>query len=388
MQALSNSSARIADPANPFSPPLPESVKVALVLSGLGAGGAEHVANIIANHWAGRGWPVTIVSLDPPGEPSYYSYDPRVSIRRLGLPPRRLNKLAAARLIFRRITALRRTLREAAPDIIITFLTRQNILTLIATIGMGVPVVVSERSNPQLQNPGRVWSWLRNMLYPRAFGLVTMTSGACGHFSRQVRDHGWVIPNPVQLPAQWTNRRGRKTLAAVGRLETVKGFDRLLHAFSRIAADFPDWKLVIWGEGRERAALEHLRGRLNLDGRVDLPGVTGLPGTWIETADIFVLSSRYEGWPNALVEAMASGLPVVSFDCPWGPHDMIRDGVDGLLVPPDDVDALAAALARLLGDPDLRRNLGNAARNHAHRFQPEQIMPKWDTLIHTATLRN
>ena len=136
-------------------------MKVAIVLSGLGAGGAEHVANIIANRWAERGWSITVVALDLPGTSSYYRFDPRVSIRRLGLPPRPLNKLHAGRAIYRRITALRRVLGEISPDLVITFLTRQNVLTLVATWGMGMPVVVSERSNPQLQSPGRIWNWLR-----------------------------------------------------------------------------------------------------------------------------------------------------------------------------------------------------------------------------------
>ena len=135
-----------------------------------------------------------------------------------------------------------------------------------------MPVVVSERSNPQLQSPGRIWNWLRTRLYPRAFGLVTMTEGARDFFPKDVQARTWIIPNPVDLPAEWRERRGRQLLVAVGRLETVKGFDLLLRAFGSIAPSFPDWNLVIWGEGRERDALEQLRNRLGLQNRVELPG--------------------------------------------------------------------------------------------------------------------
>src|SRR3546814_16985490 len=122
-------------------------------------------------------------------------------------------------------------------------------------------------------------------------------------------------------------------MAAVGRLVSQKGFDRLLDAFSRIATDHPDWTLVIWGEGPDRAALEEQRRRLGLDGRVEMPGVSKQPGGWIEQSDLFILSSRFEGWGLVLGEAMAAGLTVISFDCEWGPAEMIEQEKSGILVP-------------------------------------------------------
>lgn len=359
---------------------------VAFVLPGLGAGGTERVVNVVANRWAERGRSVTVLTFEPPKGPSYYSYDPRVSIRRLGQDQEtgRRGPIGATRRTVRRTTELRRAILDASPDLVISFLARTNVQTLLATRGLDLPVVVSERNNPELQTFGPVWDWLRARLYPRAFSLVTMTQGALDFFPEPMRPRGRVIPNPVELPAGWRERRGGNRLVAVGRLVPQKGFDLLLEAFATVARDFPAWELVIWGEGAERGRLERQRDALGLRDRVRLPGVTGRPGLWVEDADAFVLSSRYEGWGIVLLEAMAAGLPVVSFDCEWGPRDMVEDGVDGLIVPREDVAALARALAAVAGDAGLRERLGAAARASARRFTPERVVACWDELVEEA----
>ncbi len=173
-------------------------------------------------------------------------------------------------------------------------------------------------------------------------------------------------------------------LGAVGRLTRQKGFDLLIEAFARIATRHPEWKLVIWGEGDDRKSLEALRDALDLRDRVELPGVTQRPGLWVETADVFVLSSRYEGWGIVLLEAMAAGLPVVSFACEWGPSDMVKHGEDGILVPSNNVDALAEALSRMLGDGELRSRLAANAEASAKRYLPERILSQWDAVASSA----
>lgn len=126
--------------------------------------------------------------------------------------------------------------------------------------------------------------------------------------------------------------------------------------------------------------LERKRKSLGLEGRVEFPGVTSKPGLWVETADVFVLSSRYEGWGIVLLEAMAAGLPVVSFNCKWGPAAMITHRVDGLLVPAEDVDALAADLKSVMSDEDLCERLGKHAAESALRYAPENILAQWDAV--------
>jgi glycosyltransferase involved in cell wall biosynthesis len=368
-----------------MAPPQGRSVRIVLVLPGLNAGGSEHIVQVIANKWAERGWHVSILTLAAPGTHSYYTYDSRVTTHRLSLPPARRVASAAIWQALRRIVALRRAIRASNPQLVISFLSRTNVLTLLATRGLDLPVVVSERNNPELQVLGPVWSWLRARLYPRAFSLVTMTQDALEFFPEPVRRRGRVIPNAVELlPVTDRSRGDGNFLVAVGRLVPQKGFDLLLEAFAKVADDCPSCSLVVWGEGTERAQLERQRDMLGLNDRILLPGITDRPGAWVETADVFVLSSRYEGWGIVLLEAMGAGLPVVAFDCPWGPREMIDDGVNGILVPNGNVPALAAALTTLLCDAALRERLGAAARVKALSFTPERIIVHWDDLVEAA----
>lgn len=175
-------------------------------------------------------------------------------------------------------------------------------------------------------------------------------------------------------------------VVGVGHLVPVKGFDLLVQSFARCAVRFPEWRLMIWGLGSEETRLRALADEHGIADRVDLPGRSATPGSWLNSAGIFVLSSRHEGFPNVLLEAMAHGLPVIAADCPiGGPRTMVTDAVDGLLVPAEDIEALAAALQQLMSDPILRRNLGQAAyESVGRRYAMANIMAIWTALVHQA----
>ena len=202
---------------------LKDCARILIILPGLGAGGTEHVVSGLANHWNSLGHKVTLVTFESPGAKLYYKLDAGINVRRLGLPPRRSSKLRAALDLLRRSRSLRGVIREVAPDVAISFLTRTNVLALLATRGLKVPVVVSERNNPELQPFGLMWKFLRQFLYPRAFGLVTMTQGSLEYFPQKMRPRGWVVANSVDLPGNWQKKRGQNILAAVGRLISSKG---------------------------------------------------------------------------------------------------------------------------------------------------------------------
>lgn len=360
----------------------PHASHIAFVLPGLDAGGSEHIVSLLCNHFAGLGWTVTLLSFGESSSNPYYDHDPAVRIRPLGLAPRRRGRIGAVAAAVSRWRRLQDALATARPDLVVSFLTRTNVLSVLAARPLGVPVLVSERNNPALQRVGPVWGSLRRWAYPRVSGLVTMTDGAMRYFTDRMRVNGWVIPNPASLPTDVEERESDgRTIGAVGRLVPQKGFDLLLDAFARAAPAMPGWRLVIWGEGPERAALEAQRLRLGLGNRIDLPGVTSRPGEWIRRSDLFVLSSRFEGWGLVVGEAMAAGLPVIAFDCDWGPAEMIEDGSSGVLVRSGDVGALGEAMIALCGDQDLRERLGRQAAQRMRRFAPEQVLAQWEGVI-------
>jgi glycosyltransferase involved in cell wall biosynthesis len=211
------------------------------------------------------------------------------------------------------------------------------------------------------------------------------TNAALSYFGPTIRRRASVIPNGIMSPAEAIDpsswRRCNHKIVSVGRLANEKGIDLLLQAFSQIHLQFSEWSLTIWGEGPERATLEKLRGRLGLAGCVHFPGRTQTPFKEMRESDLFVLPSRYEGFPNALLEAMVCDLPVISFDCPSGPREIIRPDVDGVLVPPKNVNALAEAMSRLMGNAALRNELAKRASEVVQRFSMEKVMGQWEELF-------
>jgi glycosyltransferase involved in cell wall biosynthesis len=358
--------------------------RLTLVISGLGPGGAERVATTLANAWAARGAAVTLFTLDDGRTPPFYPLVPAVAHRPLAIAGASGSPMAAVANNLRRLRALRRAIRVSRPDVVLSFMDQTNVLTLLATRGLGLPVVVAEHNDPGSQPIGRVRGALRRLLYPRAATVAMLTERAAAAFPPSIRRRARVVPNPIVVaavsPASRTGDDGR-VLAAVGRLDDQKGFDLLLRAFAQVAPAHPWWRLTIRGEGPRRADLERLRDELGLADRVALPGATDRLHDELATADLFVLSSRYEGFPMALGEAMALGLPVVAFDCPTGPREIVTPGVDGVLVPPEDVPALAAALDRLMGDPAARARLAAAAPKVLDRFGLEPVLAIWDDIL-------
>jgi glycosyltransferase involved in cell wall biosynthesis len=167
----------------------------------------------------------------------------------------------------------------------------------------------------------------------------------------------------------------------MGTLRPEKGFDLLIEAFARVAASHPDWSLTILGEGPERLRLEALVSGSGLQERVSMPGRVADPVPYLVAAHAFALSSRREGFPNALLEAMACGLPAVAFDCPSGPAEIIEHGGNGLLVEPGEVSRLAAALDQIMSSPGERARMGESARGIAMRLAPERVLPRWDAVV-------
>ncbi len=359
--------------------------RVVLAIHSIAAGGAERVMATMANYWAGEGREVILLTLDDGSTPPFYPLDPRVLHRRLAAANQSRGVVARAWHLARRVHALRAAIREARPDVVISFMSSVNMLALLAATGLGVPVIVSERVDPRAARRGPLREAARRFLYRRAACVVCQSGEWRGFFSPGIRCA--VIPNPVapfpshrnDAPRQRPVQAGR-TMVAMGRLVEQKGFDWLIAVFARLAARHSAWDLEIWGEGGRRAALQAQIAAVRLEKRVRLPGVTREPGRVLRRADLFVLPSRYEGFPNALCEAMAAGVACVAFACPTGPGEIIRDGVDGALVPPGDLAALERTLERLMSDRAGRERLAGRAPEVTQRFAVETVMARWAAL--------
>jgi glycosyltransferase involved in cell wall biosynthesis len=362
--------------------------RLVMVIGGLQAGGAERVISIMANYWADAGWDIHLITLDGSNERPFYWISAAVTHHPLDLSQPLGNPLVGTVRMGWRVHSLRAAIQQVSPDAVLSFNDVTNVITVLATRTLRVPVIVAERSDPHMHLLKNPWCMLRPWAYRRATCVVAQTQHALDYFPRAIRLRGTVIPNPVVTPVAVAGPQplvGRKGLGKVvlgmGRLGKEKGFDYLIQAFADVSTRHPEWILEIWGEGKERGHLESMVSALGFHGRIRLPGVTKYPAAQMRRADLFVLSSRYEGFPNVLCEAMACGLPVISFDCHSGPSTIIRDGVDGVLCPPTRIEALASAMDRLMSTEAERNRLAEAAPQVVQRFGISTIMSQWTELV-------
>ena len=360
-------------------------MRLTLVIHSLGCGGSERVLTSLANTWQRAGHDVTVMGLTDGDQPPFYPLDPRVSLEWLAVARTSRNFLEAVTDNIGRVRALKAAFKRARPDLVVSFLTSTNVLVLLATRDRTVPVVVSERSNPRRDPVPRAWQWLRMRLYPRAAAIVVQTRRTAEWFPPRLQSRITVIPNAAPFTGVPRPRGAgcadRGIVLGVGRLEHQKGFDLLVRAFAEATRGHRGWELVIAGDGSQRAALAALAASCGVADRVRLPGTQADIGRVYAAADVFALPSRFEGFPNALLEAMAAGVPSVAADCPTGPREIIRDEHDGLLVSAEDVVALTGALSRLINDPQLRGRLGAAGAEVTDRYGPDKIQARWDALV-------
>jgi glycosyltransferase involved in cell wall biosynthesis len=360
-------------------------MRLTLVISGLGSGGAERVLCRLSDCWVQRGHEVTLLTLS--SEQPFFQLDSRVRHLALGVDSPSHSFFQALSANTRKLRVLRRAIADSSPDVVLSFLDTTNILTLFATLGMRLPVIVSERTDPFYNDQlPRIWRALRRVSYPLAAKVVVQTEAVLARMKPMLGKIVTAIPNPVVDPgarhsAHDASLAEPKWIIGIGRLSKEKGFDLLLEAFAQIADKHVDWSLRILGDGPAFASLERQIQNMGLEGRAFLMGRTSDPFPLLVKSSLFVLSSRFEGFPNALCEAMSCGLPVISFDCPSGPSEIIRNGVDGILLPRENLSALADAMDSLMSEPDRRNRLAAHAPDIIQRFGLERVLDEWEQLI-------
>lgn len=363
-------------------------MRIAFVIPSLGPGGAERVASLLCNSWTDQGHAVSVATFEPEGTAPFYDLVDGIGLHQLAIPGGRRSAISSIPANLQRIVRLRSCLRPLQPDIVVAFTTDANVLAVGAAAGLRLPVVISERNQPERAGLGSLHRLARRLAYGRASAIVVQTEPIAAWMRGRFRVPVRVLPNPVSLApdqkmASGVNRaeEGPKELIAIGRLTRQKGFDVLIRSFALIAGRHPAWRLSIYGEGPDRAQLERLRAETGVADRIALPGLRRDIGAVLAASNLFVLSSRFEGYPNALLEALAAGLPVIATSCPGGAEELLAGGEHGVSVPPDDIAALAAALDRMMSAPALREHYADQARRAVARLDVTSISRRWIDLF-------
>ncbi len=396
---------------------------VLILINSLTSGGAERVTVNLSSYLVEKGHKVTVVTIKNK-KWDFYTLDRRVtricldSMQRTWRSNRivaglkrsmkrftvlrmivnklrgflyRLSPLRILKLKFLKFFPLRRVIRRQQPDIVLGMMTNSAVMAIIASFGLPTKVIVSERNFPGRKKTRSHWARLRQRFYRFADGHVVQTNKiSCWLKKHTKASNIAIIPNsvtypitslpPVLVPLKVVGKES-KVILAVGKLHDQKGFDLLISAFHRITERIPGWILVILGKDvrteSQWQSLQQQIDELDLNDKVKMPGCAGNISDWYRRSDIFVLSSRYEGFPNVLLEAMANGCSCISFDCDTGPSEIIINEQNGLLIPSEDIDSLAEAMEKLVKDEKLRAHIAANAVKVREDFSEHRIMDMW-----------
>ena len=349
---------------------------ITFLLASLGSGGAERVVSLLVNKMVERGHQVEIICLK--FNDIYYQTDSRVKVT-LAMQQTK-NRLTE-------LFWLRKYVKKQKPDVVIPFTEGVYCFTILSLLGTGIPIIASERLDPAAMSPAR--KLLKSLLLPYADWLVVQTQSIKDYFPKSIQKKTSIIYNPVvadvfreidngQLKIENEGKLNR--IISVGRLYPQKNQEMMIRAFAKVADEFPDWQLVIYGEGPLRESLESIVESLEMQGRVLLPGRTEHVIEELRKSKIFCMSSDYEGMSNSMIEAICVGLPIISTKVS-GTEELIKDGKNGFIVNKGDEDSFASKIKYLCENGKQRLLIGN--RNHclAKTFQIDTIVNEWEHLI-------
>lgn len=266
--------------------------------------------------------------------------------------------------------------------VVISFVARINLVTLIANIFTRLPVIISERNDPERDSRGLLTKILVQVIYPKAHKIIFQSNYAMGLFSESIRKKGMVIHNPISVPDVKMRKTRKKVVVNIGRLSPQKNQSLLLKAFSHVAITHPDYSLKIYGEGPLRNNLEDLAECLGIADKVEFDGVSNNIHKKILNCSMFVLSSDYEGQSNALLEAMALGIPCISTDIPG--HREILDDSNSITVEPKNEKQLAEAMSYLMDNPEHAKSLGDKAHLKMNELSGTNILSIWGKIVRSS----
>ncbi|HHU55792.1 MAG TPA: glycosyltransferase family 4 protein [Acholeplasmataceae bacterium] len=349
-----------------------DSKKITFILGSMGKGGAERVISILANEYADKGWCVNIIMLLE--DRCDYRLHPNVELIAF------VNKnKGRVQQIPSWLIKIRKYVREHQPDKIVSFVARINILTILACIGLKVDIIISERNDPKSDGRSPIIRYATYLLYPLSKKVIFQTKWAQSCFPKNIREKSRIIYNPISITCA-AKKNNSKKLVTVGRLAEQKNHMLLIDAFAKISERHSEYTLHIFGEGILRDLLKRKIQEIKLQDRVILEGNVSNIHERISDAEMFVLSSNYEGLSNALLEAMMMGLPCISTDCA-GSNEVIKNGINGLLVPIKNSFSLSSAIEKLIKDKELASQLSINAVKDSIKFSSENVLEQWGEVI-------
>lgn len=350
---------------------------IAFYIGSLHKGGAERVFVNLAEYFAQEGYRVTMVT-------QYRKEDeyplPEQIARVISEIDEKEITGSRVRNFCRRIKKLHAIWRQYQPELVLSCIGKNNFMTVVTTMGTRTRPVVSVVGEAREEYPNRLMRVLANLLFPFASGLILQTERSRDFFSGRVGERAVILPNslnPDFVKPRYEGERERR-IVSVGRMDANKNHEMMIRAFAALRDRYPEYVLTIYGDGELHSYLKGLAEELGVSERVELPGVIPNVAERIEKAAMFLLTSYSEGVSNALIEALATGLPVIATDVPsGGTVELMSDGVNGLIIPVGDQKALEAAMDRLLADPAYAQQLGREAAKIQERLAPERVNRLW-----------
>lgn len=346
---------------------------IVIVTKNMLSGGSERVISILANDFAQKGIKVSLILIDP----REISYELNPNINLIEIERQSKNPIFNKLLKYKKV---RKLIKAEKPDVVLSMPEEIGLFVNLAMLGSKIPVVVSERNNPKVMPYKKSTRILRRISYLFVSGFVFQTQEAASFFSKRIQKKGIILKNPLNtenIPERFAGER-RKIVVGTGRLFDQKNFPLLISAFSEFYKTHNDYKLVIFGEGHKRAEIEAFANEMLESGSWEMPGRTSNWQDKAKDAKMFVLSSDFEGMPNALIEAMATGIPSISTDCPsGGSRELIENNVNGILIPVGDKDAMVDAMCKLADDEEFADMLSQNGVKLQENLNSEVICKKW-----------
>lgn len=352
-------------------------MKIGFYINVIGGGGAERVVANLANQFSEDNDEVVVIT-SIRHEHEYYLNE---SIMRYNLEEEEIQGRLKKNLS--RIKKLRKIVKDERMDILISFMAEPNYRAIIATVGLKTKCLISVRNDPNREYAGRIGKFLGQHLLPLADACVFQTSEAQAWFPARLQKKSTIIPNAVKK--EFFNIKRKRIpglIVTCGRLTSQKNHKLLISAFCQVASEYSEVTLQIYGEGELREQLQTLINSTQFSDRIKLMGATNNVPEVLSKADIFVLSSDYEGMPNALMEAMAVGVPCISTDCPCGgPRMLLGSQKNKILVPVNDEKKMKDAIIWLIIDNENKKIIENECKNQAEKFKPNYIFRCWKRYI-------